>query len=79
MFFVSKGNLFDVYLAFHANCLLRRQFAWNAKVYFHRKKKYEKDFQNVTLRKQAYSNILKILPPKTENFQIKKSNIFSYF
>ena len=23
------------------------------------------------LRKQAYSNILKILPPKTENFQIK--------
>ena len=24
-----------------------------------------------TLRKQAYSNILKILPPKTENFQIK--------
>ena len=29
-----------------------------------------------TLRKQAYSNILKILPPKTENFQIKKSDIF---
>ena len=25
-----------------------------------------------TLRKQAYSNILKMLPPKTENFQIKK-------
>ena len=25
-----------------------------------------------TLRKQAYSNILKILPPKNENFQIKK-------
>ena len=24
-----------------------------------------------TLLKQAYSNILKILPPKTENFQIK--------
>ena len=24
-----------------------------------------------TLRKQAYSNILKILPPKAENFQIK--------
>ena len=24
-----------------------------------------------TLRKQAYSNILKILPPKTGNFQIK--------
>ena len=24
-----------------------------------------------SLRKQAYSNILKILPPKNENFQIK--------
>ena len=28
---------------------------------------------NVSLRKHAYSNILKILPPKNENFQIKKS------
>ena len=28
------------------------------------------------LRKHAYSNILKILPPKNENFQIKKSDIF---
>ena len=27
-------------------------------------------------RKQDYSNILKILPPKNENFQIKKSDIF---
>ena len=25
----------------------------------------------LTLRKHAYSNILKILPPKKENFQIK--------
>ena len=31
---------------------------------------------NFTLRKHAYSNILKILPPKNENFQIKNSNIF---
>ena len=29
-----------------------------------------------TLRKQAYSNILKILPPKNENFQIKNCDIF---
>ena len=29
-----------------------------------------------SLRKHAYSNILKILPPKTENFQIKNSDIF---
>ena len=28
-----------------------------------------------TLRKQAYSNILKILPPKNEIFQIKNSDI----
>ena len=29
-----------------------------------------------TLRKHAYSNILKILPPKTENFPMKNSDIF---
>ena len=29
-----------------------------------------------TLRKHAYSNILKILPPKNEKFQIKISDIF---
>ena len=29
-----------------------------------------------TLRKHAYSNILKILPPNNENFQIKNSDIF---
>ena len=28
------------------------------------------------LRKQAYSNILKIPPPKTESFQIENSDIF---
>ena len=32
--------------------------------------------QESTLRKQAYSNILKILPPKNENFQIKNPDIF---
>ena len=32
-----------------------------------------------TLRKHAYSNILKILQPKQENFEIKNSDIFSYF
>ena len=30
-------------------------------------------------RKHAYSNILKISPPKTENFLIKNSDIFSDF
>ena len=29
-----------------------------------------------TLRKHAYSNVLKTLPPKKENFQIKNSDIF---
>ena len=32
-----------------------------------------------TLWKHAYSNILKILPPKNENFQIKKFWYVSYF
>ena len=32
-----------------------------------------------TLRKHAYSNILKILPPKNEIFQIKKNLIFFIF
>ena len=31
---------------------------------------------SVTLRKHAYSNILKILQPKKEKFQIKNSGIF---
>ena len=31
---------------------------------------------SLTLRKHAYSNILKILQPKQENFQIKNSDIF---
>ena len=30
-----------------------------------------------TLRKHAYQNILKILPPKNEKFQIKNSDIFN--
>ena len=33
-------------------------------------------FSSQTLRKHAYSNILKILPPKLENFQIKIFDIF---
>ena len=32
-----------------------------------------------SLRKHDYSNILKILPPKNENFQIKNSDIFFTF
>ena len=31
---------------------------------------------SLSLRKHAYSNILKILPPKNENFQLKNPNIF---
>ena len=30
----------------------------------------------ISLRKHANSNIMKILPPKNENFQIKNSDIF---
>ena len=32
--------------------------------------------RSTSLRKHAYSNILKILPPKNENFQIKRNDIF---
>ena len=32
-------------------------------------------FMHLALRKHVYSNILKILQPKTENFQIKNSEI----
>ena len=31
---------------------------------------------SLSLRKHAYSNMLKILPPRNENFQIKSSDIF---
>ena len=37
---------------------------------------YRIDKYCTTSRKHAYSNILKILQPKKENFQIKKSDIF---
>ena len=35
-----------------------------------------KRYTVMTLRKYAYSNILKTLPPKNENFQMKNSDIF---
>ena len=31
---------------------------------------------DISLQKHPYANILKILPPKNENFQIKNSDIF---
>ena len=33
----------------------------------------------MSLRKHAYSNILKILPPKSEKVQIKNPDIFHIF
>ena len=33
-------------------------------------------FKTISLRKHAYSTILKILPPKNENFQMKNSDYF---
>ena len=35
--------------------------------------------RKLSLRKHAYSNILKILLPKNENFQLKISDIFDIF
>ena len=40
------------------------------------KKGLEDPVINLTLQKHAYSNILKVLSPKNENFQIKNSDIF---
>ena len=37
-----------------------------------KKKKFVRIYRSHPLRKHAYSNILKIIPPKHENFQIKK-------
>ena len=47
--------------------VLARLYKINTTVYGH---------QLSSLRKHAYSNILKISPPKTQRFQIKKSDIF---
>ena len=37
---------------------------------------YQKSLSDNSLRKHAYSNILRILPPKNENFQMKNSGSF---
>ena len=39
----------------------------------------KKPYLELSLRKHTYSNILKILPPKNESFQIKKYLIFFIF
>ena len=41
-----------------------------------KKKKQDSDQPSPPLRKHAYLNILKTLPPKNENFQMKNSDIF---
>ena len=37
-----------------------------------------KQFKDEMIRKQAYSNTLKILPPKNENFQKKKKTLIFF-
>ena len=69
MFFVYKGNLFDVYsYATFVRSLLvvisPERLCFVVMTF------------SMSLRKHAYSNILKILPPKNENFQMKNSDIF---
>ena len=39
-------------------------------------RRYVNTLSSFILRKHAYSNILRILPPKTENFQMKNSGSF---
>ena len=69
-----RGNIIS---CFHLNhnltnrwCVFRSSLIWMYIVYTD---------LSISLPKIVYSNILKILPPKHENFQIKNSDIFSYF
>ena len=51
--------------------------AGHLNIYYVMSKAFSRHVRILTaLRKHAYSNILKISPPKTENFQIKNSDIF---
>ena len=43
-----------------------------------RNKQYQDTTAQLQLRKQDYSNILKILPPKNENFQIRNLIFFLF-
>ena len=49
---------------------------FNSNSYMQQWMSSRKQGSNESLRKHAYSNTLKILPPKNENFQIKISDIF---
>ena len=60
---------------------LQQQIQFNVKILGNKDWRYKEGPLHVceTLRKYAYSNILTILPPKNENFQIKDSDIFFIF
>ena len=45
-------------------------------LFLHESIRYGHSYKRFSLRKPAYSNILKISPAKTEGFQIKQSDIF---
>ena len=64
-----------------------RKYSWNIPKYIFfflenfpgtRKRLLISHGRSHPLRKQAYPNILKILPPKMENFQLKNSDIFIF-
>ena len=52
---------------------------YSTPVKLQRQKTLPSDMCARPLRKEAYSNILKILPPKNENFSDKNTNIFHFF
>ena len=68
-------SLLEDYGAFNETPSIRVEIVWNELLLFIT---HIENFTMpiVTLRKHAYSNILKISPPKNENFQIKNSDIF---
>ena len=65
-------DLLPIRVVYASNNILRNKN--NYKIPFTRLCSFEASFY--PLRKQACSNILKILQPKKENFQIKHSDIF---
>ena len=63
---MSLFDIYGIYYFFLVYVLINvtRVVMWN----------FLRSWHNVT--KHAYSNLLRILPPKTENFQMKKSGSF---
>ena len=70
-FALPPAGTFVIYFHKHFSRNVRKRTFWHVRL--------TKTQLSLPLRKHTYSNIQKISPPETENFQIKNSNTFSYF